>query len=149
MKKLLTVGLISLLSIFTLSANAKSEISVAYFSDDAVSGYDVVAYFTQNKAVEGSEDFTFEYKEAVWSFSSQEHLNLFKADPEKYEPQYGGYCAWSVSQGNSAESDPLVWRIIEDKLYLNYDLDVQKMWLKDTTNFIIKADKNWPKVLNK
>ena len=147
-QKFLKISLISLISIFTMSVHAaKSEVSVAYFSDDAVSGYDVVAYFTQGKPVKGSDKFVFEYKDADWSFSSQEHLNLFKADPEKYAPQYGGYCAWSVSQGNSAGSDPLVWRIINDKLYLNYNTDVQKMWLNDSANFIIQADKNWPEVI--
>lgn len=144
---MISVTIISCLSLFTLSAHAKSEIYTGYFSDDAVSGYDVVAYFTQGKPVEGNEKFSVEYKDALWSFSSQKHLDLFNANPEKYEPQYGGYCAWSVSQGNSAESDPLVWKIIDNKLYLNYDREVQEMWLKDSANFIIQADKNWPQVI--
>ncbi len=146
-KKFITVGIISCLSLFSMNSFAKSEIATAYFSDDAVSGYDVVAYFTQGKPVEGREKFSVEYKDALWSFSSQEHLDLFNAEPEKYAPQYGGYCAWSVAQGNSAGADPLVWKIIDNKLYLNYDVEVQQMWLKDSANFIIQADKNWPKVI--
>ena len=137
----------SLLS--TAPAFAKSaDIYTGYFSSLAVGGYDPVAYFKVGKPVEGKAQFTTEYKGATWRFSSEENLNAFKADPAAYAPQYGGYCAWAVSQGYTASGDPNVWAIVNNKLYLNYDKSVQAKWEKDIPGFIAKADKNWPGVLN-
>lgn len=137
----------SLLS--TAPAFAKSaDIYTGYFSSLAVGGYDPVAYFKAGKPVEGKAQFTTEYKGATWRFSSEENLNAFKADPAAYAPQYGGYCAWAVSQGYTASGDPNVWAIVNNKLYLNYDKSVQAKWEKDIPGFIAKADKNWPGVLN-
>lgn len=137
----------SLLS--TTPAFAKSaEIYTGYFSSLAVGGYDPVAYFKAGKPVEGKAQFATEYKGTTWRFSSQENLDAFKADPTAYAPQYGGYCAWAVSQGYTASGDPNVWTIVNNKLYLNYDKSVQAKWEKDIPGFIAKADKNWPGVLN-
>lgn len=135
---------------FSLSpAFAKEPVYTGTFSSLAVSGYDPVAYFTQGKPVEGSGDHEYEWNGATWRFSSAENLNSFKSDPLAYAPQYGGYCAWAVSQGYTASSDPEVWRIVDGKLYLNYSEDVGKKWVKDIPGFIAKADANWPKVLDK
>ena len=85
--------------------------------------------------------------DAIWYFKSQENLDMFKTTPTKYAPQYGGYCAWSVSQGNNASSDPEQWTIVNDKLYLNYDQEIKERWLKNRDALILEADKNWPEVL--
>lgn len=118
-------------------------------SDLAVAGYDPVAYFNDGKPVAGSKDFTYEYKGATWRFASAANLAAFKAAPDKYAPQYGGYCAWAVSQGYTAKGDPKFWKIVDGKLYLNYDAGVQKKWEQDIPGFIGKANGNWPKVLDK
>jgi len=137
-------------ALFSLApAFAKSaEIYTGYFSSLAVGGYDSVAYFKDGKPVEGKAEFSMEYKGATWRFASQANLDAFKADPTAYAPQYGGYCAWAVSQGYTASGDPHVWTIVNNKLYLNYDKSVQTKWEKDIPGFIAKADKNWPGVLN-
>jgi len=140
---------ISLTTLLSANSHAESRISTAFFSDVAVSGYDTVAYFTEHKAVKGDSDFSAEYQDATWHFSSQQNLELFQANPAQYAPQFGGYCAWAVSRGYTAESDPLAWKIIDTKLYLNFDFEVQAMWLKEAKQRIIKANKNWPEVLKK
>ncbi len=113
----------------------------------AASGYDVVAYFTEGHPVSGSADHTAEYEGATWRFSSAANRDAFIADPAKYAPQYGGYCAYAVSQGYTAGTVPEAWRIVDDKLYLNYSKGVQKRWEANRSAFIIDADSNWPKVL--
>lgn len=117
--------------------------------DAAVSGYDPVAYFKTGAPVEGKKAFEYKYKDATWRFSTAENLAAFKSDPDKYAPQFGGYCAWAVSQGYTAKGDPRMWRIVGSKLYLNYNADIQKKWEKDIPGLIAKGDANWPKVLEK
>ena len=119
----------------------------SFLSSMAVDGYDPVAYFTDGRPVEGSDAFETEYKGATWRFASAEHRDAFIADPAKYAPQYGGYCAWAVSQGYTAKGDPQHWRIVDGRLYLNYNADVQKKWAADIPGHISAADGNWPKVL--
>ena len=113
----------------------------------AIRGYDTVAYFTQSKAVEGSDNFSTQWSEATWKFSSQEHLDLFLADPEKYAPQYGGYCAYGVAQMNLVKIEPDQWTIIDDKLYLNYDAKLNSKWKKDTSGYIETANKLFDNLL--
>lgn len=133
-----------------LPAHARdADIYTGTFSSLAVGGYDAVAYFKLNRPVEGVAQFTTEYKGATWRFSNQDNLNAFKANPAAFAPQYGGYCAWAVSQGYTASGDPQFWKVVGGKLYLNYDRDVQTKWEKDIPGFIVKADKNWPGVLGK
>jgi YHS domain-containing protein len=119
------------------------------FDDAAVSGYDPVAYFKDGAPVQGKKAFEYAHQGATWRFASAENLAAFKADPGKYAPQYGGYCAWAVSQGYTAKGDPRNWRIVNGRLYLNYNTDIQKKWEKDIPGLIGKADANWPKVLEK
>jgi YHS domain-containing protein len=128
-------------------ALAADEINTSFFGNKAVDGYDTVAYFTEGKPVEGKKAYTHKWKDANWRFASQENLELFKADPEKYAPQYGGYCAWAVAQGSTADADPELWKIVDGKLYLNFNQDIQDKWEADIPGFIEKADKNWPGVL--
>ena len=110
----------------------------------AVEGYDVVAYFTQSKPVKGSAEFAHHWMGAEWWFASAQDRDQFAAAPEKYAPQYGGYCAYGVSQGHAVGIDPEAWRIVEGKLYLNYSKSVQKKWAEDVPGYINKANTNWP-----
>ena len=125
------------------------EIYTGILSATAVGGYDPVAYFTDGKPVEGKRDITHSWKGVTWRFASEKNRDAFKANPAAYAPQYGGYCAWAVSQGYTAKGDPKYWKIVGGKLYLNYDARVQRDWEKDIPGHIVKAEKNWPAVLNK
>lgn len=110
----------------------------------AIRGYDPVAYHLQSQPVKGSPQFTYQWMGATWQFSSAENRDRFQAEPERYAPQYGGYCAYGVSKGHAVSVDPEAWRIVDGKLYLNYSKGVQKSWLEDIPGNIQKADKNWP-----
>jgi len=126
---------------------ADNEVYTGRFSSLAVGGYDPVAYFEQGEPVKGQSQYAYEYKGATWRFSSAENLAAFTADPDAYAPQYGGYCAWAVSQGYTAPGNPKNWSVVEGKLYLNYNDKVQRDWEKDIPGFIAKAEENWPGVL--
>lgn len=126
-------------------------VTQSYFVDGAgvaIRGADPVAYFAEGAAVFGSSEFIHVWGNAVWQFASAENRDLFAANPEQYAPQYGGFCAWAVSQGYTASIDPEAWRIVEGRLYLNYDSRVQRQWERDIPGNIAKADANWPEVLN-
>jgi YHS domain-containing protein len=112
----------------------------------AVSGYDVVAYFDQKQAIKGSDAYTYQYKGATYRFMSEEHLAAFAKDPEQFLPQYGGFCAYGAAQGHKAPADPEAWTVIDGKLYLNYNKQVQKAFLKDTSGKLSQADANWQKL---
>ena len=112
----------------------------------AIAGADPVAYFTEGAYVPGSAEFTHEWSGATWQFASAENRDAFASDPAQYAPQYGGFCAWAVSQGYTAAVDPEAWRIVDDKLYLNYDKNIQARWEQDVPGNIAKADANWPDV---
>lgn len=114
----------------------------------AIKGYDPVAYFTLNKATQGSESFTAQYQGATYRFLSAEHRDRFQKDPAKYVPQFGGYCAWAVGNNYTAPADPEAWKIVDGKLYLNYNSKVQQRWMADEANLIQKATKNWPDLHN-
>lgn len=121
----------------------------AIFAKDgvAIAGADPVAYFTQSDYIPGSDGFTHDWEGATWHFASAENRDLFAANPEAYAPEYGGFCAWAVSQGSTAPIDPTAWKIVDGKLYLNYSDGIQKKWSKDIPGNIAKADQNWPAVL--
>ncbi len=140
---------VCLLLLLTLAAPAValSPVNRTTFGGVAIDGWDPVAYFTDGKPVEGSREFVHEWNGATWRFASAAHRDLFAQAPEKYAPQYGGYCAWAVSQGYTADIDPEAWKIEDGRLYLNYSLDVQKKWATDIPGNIAKADANWPKLL--
>ena len=112
--------------------------------DVAIEGYDPVAYFMEREAVEGSKQHAFEWMGATWRFASAEHRDLFAAEPEKYAPQYGGYCAYAVSLGKTAGIDPEAFSLVGGKLYLNYSRKIQDRWEADRANHIENADRNWP-----
>lgn len=118
-------------------------------TDTAINGYDSVAYFNQNAAVKGLDAHAFEHKGAKWKFSSAANLELFKANPEKYSPQYGGYCAFAVANNSLAKVDPNQFSVVDGKLYLNYDASIQKDWLKDRASLIKKADEKFQALIAK
>ena len=144
----LRLGLFAaILSLAALLALALDPVNASFFGSVAIEGYDPVAYFTEGKPVKGSKKHTLEYQGATWRFASAEHRALFEADPHKYAPQYGGYCAWAVSQGYTAGIDPKAWTIHEGKLYLNYSKKIRAQWLEDLESAIKAGDEKWPRLL--
>jgi hypothetical protein len=121
-------------------------VNSSFLGSVAIEGTDPVAYFTEGKPVAGSSEFEHEWMDATWRFASAENRDRFAADPQKYAPQYGGYCAWAVSQGYTAKIDPEAWTIVGDRLYLNYSMDVRTQWSADIPGNITKGDANWPKL---
>lgn len=149
-RKLLALVVGGVISAFAATGPAYAKTDPIYtglLNSVAVSGYDTVAYFTQGKPVKGSASFKTVYKGAEFRFASAANLAKFKANPTAYAPQYGGYCAWAVSQGYTASGDPTVWKIVGGKLYLNYDREVANRWEKNIPGFIKLANVNWPKIL--
>jgi len=126
---------------------AKDPIYTPRFSNLALDGYDPVAYFQQGMPVKGSREWTTDYKGATWRFSSAANRDAFVADPEAFAPQYGGYCAWAAAEGYTARGNPAVWRIVDGKLYLQFNERIQRRWEKDIPGFIARADDNWPGIL--
>ncbi|MEM7791697.1 MAG: YHS domain-containing (seleno)protein [Verrucomicrobiota bacterium] len=149
--------LLKLLSVIALvfglgavtAANAQSSVNTGLFNNTAIKGYDPVAYFAEAKPVKGSKKYKVEWNGANWHFVSEANKAAFEADPEAYAPQFGGFCAWAVSQGYTAGIDPDAWDIVDGKLYLNYNKSVQATWSEDKANLIEKANQNWPKILEK
>jgi YHS domain-containing protein len=115
----------------------------------AIKGYDTVAYFKDGKALIGSESFTFLWHGMTWYFQTKENRDLFAAGPEKYAPQYDGYCAWAMTESRKARTDPEVWKIVDGKLYLNCSTAAYEKWNKDIPGNIKKADANWLKLYGK
>lgn len=111
-----------------------------------VSSYDTVAYFTEGKARRGSGWHVTEYQGVTYAFVSDENKELFLANPEKYLPAYGGWCAYGMALGKKFVTDPEAWKIVDGKLYLNLDKDIQKKWFEDIPGYIQKADANWQEV---
>lgn len=112
----------------------------------AIEGHDPVAYFTEDRAVRGDADFTADYKGAKYRFVSAANRDAFKANPAKYAPKYGGFCAYAVSQGYTAPIDPAAFSVVNGSLYLNYSKRVRKIWNRDIPGHIKAGDKNWPKL---
>lgn len=119
-----------------------------FFEKDgaAIRGYDPVAYFTQGKPVKGSAEHKATYKGSEFRFASRANRDAFVADPAKYAPQYGGFCAFGTAGGYKAAVDPSAFTVVNDKLYLNYSKDVRKQWSADIPGMVSKADRNWPEV---
>lgn len=129
-----------------IAAACSSAESVALNTNDAGStlkGYDAVAYFAVNSAVKGDAKYAYVWNGARWLFSSEDNMTKFMTNPEAYAPQFGGYCAYAVSEGYTADADPEAWKIVEGKLYLNYNRDVQKTWEKNEAERIANGKKNW------
>lgn len=125
---------------------ASDQIYTSSRNNLSAGGYDVVSYHTGNP-IKGSESYSTNWNGADWRFSSQENLDIFLADKEKYAPAYGGYCAWALAKNKLAKGNPKHWAINDGVLYLNYNKKIRKKWLADQDNFIVDADSNWPKIL--
>jgi len=126
-------------------AKAGSMVNQNFFGT-AIRGYDPVAYFTQGAAVEGSDAFEYEWLGGTWQFASAEHRDLFIADPIRYAPQFGGYCASGAIDGDTLAADPQAWSIVDGKLYLLYSKRSLSRWSKDAVGNIAKGDVNWPTI---
>ena len=118
-------------------------------STPGISGYDPVAYFTEGKPVRGNGYHVAEYKGVTYAFANKKNRKMFEANPEKYVPAYGGYCAYGVAVGKKFVADPTVWRIVDGTLYVNLDRDIQRTWEKDVPGNIKKADANWTEIKDK
>lgn len=138
------------LSVFSQEAIRKKNFNLE--NGVAIKGYDAVAYFTQNKPVKGNKNFAVFYEGATYYFSSAENKDAFKKDPAKYEPQYGGWCAYAMGKdGSKVEVDPETFKILDGKLYLFYNKyfnNTLKSWNKDETNLKARADANWQKIFH-
>lgn len=132
----------------TLSINAQTS-AVFEQSGKAIRGYDPVAYFSEGKPVVGKKEFVYPWNNSNWYFSTKQNLDSFKTNPDKYAPQYGGYCAYGLSEGHKAPTLPEAWTIENGKLYLNYNLKTREAWGKNRAERIEKADKNWPEIKDK
>jgi YHS domain-containing protein len=153
--KLLTAA--ALVIAFTVSScglipsQAESSINAVNVDESrlAIKGYDPVAYFTEAKPVQGSSQFTAEHLGATYYFSSAQHQSLFDGNPNKYAPQYGGYCAFGVSKEYKFDIDPEAWAVVDDKLYLNLNKKVQARWVPNKDELIVDADAIWTQIVDK
>jgi YHS domain-containing protein len=125
-----------------------AEVYTPALSSLALKGYDPVSYFDVGRPVKGDPRFHLTWKGGEFRFASAEHLARFKANPVAFAPQFGGYCAWAIAEGHLASGDPLIWRLVGGKLYLNYDAKVQQRWAADIPGNIARANRNWPNILN-
>lgn len=146
MNRRMMLGLLAATPFLTRPAYAAA---AEVFSDAglAIRGTDPVAYFTKGMAVPGSDAHKLMWRGATWTFESAENLAAFEMNPDRYGPQYGGYCAYAMSKGALASTDPAAWTIVDDKLYLNYSINVRQIWSEDIPGNIALADANWPAVL--
>ena len=139
------LGSLALLLVIPLALAGKAPVFST--AEGAIRGYDPVAYFTDGKPTRGSKQFSATLDGATYLFASAENQAKFVADPAAYAPQYGGYCAYAVSQGYTASTVPEAWSIVDGKLYLNYSTGVQQRWKKDVRGHIRVANMHWPSVL--
>ncbi|GAA3959069.1 YHS domain-containing (seleno)protein [Mucilaginibacter dorajii] len=143
MKRTIIIAVLALFTIVEAKAQ-KSEIFAP--GGKAIKGYDPVAFFKESKPVKGADSLSYTWKEATWLFSTRQNLEAFKADPDKYAPQYGGYCAYGLTQGHKAPTQTDTWTVVNDKLYFNYNSKVKELWTKDQPALIKTADEKWPEI---
>jgi len=135
----------SLLAASSLSFAADVDMN-ADVNDLAIQGYDPVSYFTNSQPSIGNANYTATYKGGIYRFSSEENRDTFNTNPDQYAPQYGGFCAFGVSMEKKFDTDPLAWKIVDNKLYLNLNKSVQKKWLTDVSGYLDTANENWPDI---
>ena len=149
MKFLQTLGASVLFALVSAQAAFAGVEINATPNDVMIHGYDPVAYFTAGKPVEGDAKFTKVHAGGIYRFASEKNRDDFAANPAKYAPEFGGFCAYGASVGKKFDGDPTAWKIVENKLYLNLNKDVQRKWLEDTAGFIKVADEQWPEIKDK
>jgi YHS domain-containing protein len=145
----LRAGIALLTATIALATTANAQAINVNAGGLALGGYDPVAYFTDSAAVKGSPAITMTRDGATYRFSSEAHRDMFLANPAKYVPLYGGYCAYGVANGHKVDVDPEAFRVYEGRLYLNYSKGVQGRWLKDIPGNIAAAERNWPALKDK
>ncbi|WP_421868940.1 YHS domain-containing (seleno)protein [Motiliproteus sp.] len=138
--------LVLLSSLLLWSSVQAGPVNTQGWGNNAIEGYDPVAYFTESKPVRGDSDYSYKWQGANWRFSSAENRERFIQNPTAYAPQYGGYCAYAVANNYTASIDPSAWTIVDGKLYLNYSKSVQKTWSRDIPGYIQKGNKHWPEL---
>ncbi len=139
-----------ILNLFFFTASIFAQNSAVNTKNNiAIQGYDPVAYFTENKATVGKKEINSKVEGATYYFSSKKNKALFDKNPANYMPQYGGYCAYGVSQGYKAPIKPESFTIFNGKLYLNYNLEVRDTWSKNLEERVSNGDKNWIKIISK
>lgn len=147
----LTKSLIKLVAIFSFAVSAFANAGVDTFTDEngvILAGHDAVAYFTVGKPVEGKAKYTAVYNDAIYRFSSAKNRDMFKANPEKYAPQYGGFCAYGMTFGKKFDIDGKAFKVVDGKLYVNKNPSVYEAWIKDIPVHIQEANDSWPKVVD-
>lgn len=133
-----------LVVLLVMDAAAAAEPTVnATDGNVAINGYDAVAYFTDGKATKGSGENEIIWQGALWHFASPEHRKLFEADPSRYAPQFGGWCAAGMAEGEYVQVDAEAWAIVDGKLYLNYSRKVRDKWQDNRSESIAKAERTW------
>lgn len=145
-KAIKSILISSSLTLLTLTGIGGMAPGMAQADALAIKGYDTVAYFKDGKALKGSSLFAFKWHDMTWHFLSKENRDLFAAAPQKYAPQYDGYCAWALTEARMALTDPDVWKIVDGKLYLNCSVSAYEKWSRDISGNIKKADANWIKL---
>ncbi|NBP71565.1 MAG: YHS domain-containing protein [Cytophagia bacterium] len=140
----IVVSLLMLSSSIMMAQTLKGKVFTT--SNGAIDGYDVVAYFTEAKPLKGNQQYSHQWEGATWYFTSAKHRDLFKADPKKYAPAFGGFCAYGVSQGYKVKVEADAWDIVDGILYLNYNTEVQKSWKTDKAGYIAKAKSSWTNI---
>jgi YHS domain-containing protein len=135
--------------VFAVSGIRAQQSEIFKTNGQAIKGFDAVAFFTDSAAVKGADNFSFEWKGATWLFVSEAHRKAFMENPEKYAPQYGGYCAYGTADGHKAPTETDTWTLVNGKLYFNYNSKVKGFWMKNQPALIQKADVNWPLIKDK
>lgn len=156
MKKLFSLLLVTVFTVSIASAQTQTDVRKKQFNLDntalAIEGYDPVAYFTQQKAIEGKKEIALTDNGITYHFATTQDRDLFKTNPAKYEPQYGGWCAYAMgAKGEKVEIDPKTFKLVDNKLYLFYNKffnNTKKSWDKDEANLKTKADANWAKTIH-
>ena len=143
MRRRTSLGLVAATTLFGHATRAVAAPPVYQRSGYAIEGYDAVAYFTNPKAIKGLTAFTARWRDATWLFVSAENRSAFRANPERYAPQYGGHCAMSMAGGKKVSADPEAWRVEREKLYLNSSVKVRDSWLLRMDQYIKEADWWW------
>lgn len=139
--------LILVAALFAVAPAMAAAPAVSATDGIAIGGYDPVAFFAVGKPQEGKAEHSFEYQGATWRFASPDNLARFRSDPARYAPQFGGYCAWAVSQHYLAPGDPKFWKIVDDGLYLNANARAKELWEAEQAEAIERGHANWPAVL--
>ena len=143
------IGIATAIGVFSLRGSGGVEPVNKHSDGLALRGYDAVAYFREGAPAEGRAEFSQEWNGARWLFRSAENRDAFARAPEAYAPQYGGYCSYAVAHGYTADADPLAWKVVGGKLYLNYNEDVRRLWEQDIPGFLRKSEQNWPQFLKR